>query len=50
VYQREIEGFEPCYRGQGNHAVRDDVVLDVCGGGLAKMSLLHHTALTVPDI
>ena len=25
--RREIEGFEPCRRGQGNHVVRDDVVL-----------------------
>jgi hypothetical protein len=28
----------------------DDVVLAVCGGGLAQMSLLHHTALTAPEI
>ena len=27
AYQSEIEGFEPCRRGQGNHLVRDDVVL-----------------------
>jgi len=27
AYQHEIEGFEPCRHGQGNHAVRDDVVL-----------------------
>jgi hypothetical protein len=27
AYQHEIEGFEPCRPGQGNHAVRDDIVL-----------------------